>query len=75
MIINEKKTKFMVINGSPLDRRPFSVNDITVGCTSKYVYLGAHFTDDGRLSIVLKLHSDSCFKHVNKFVCFVRKKM
>ncbi len=28
----------------------------TVGYSSQYVYLGAHFTDDGRLSTTLKLH-------------------
>ena len=50
-----------------------SLEIFSVGYSDHYVYLGAHFTDDARITSVMKLHADSCAKHVNKFGMFVRK--
>ena len=46
---------------------------MTIGYSAHYVYLGAHFTDDGKLSSVIKLHAADGIKHVNKFAIFVWK--
>ena len=58
MVINEKKTKFFVINGSDEDLEPFVLDILTPvvtvrSCTS-YVYLGSHFSADGKLSTSLE---------------------
>ena len=73
MAINQRKTKLMVVNGASEDKAPISVGNISVEYSSHYVYLGAHFTDDGRISTVINLHAKDCVKHVNKFGMFVRR--
>ena len=57
MFVNEQKTKLFVINGTPEDRSPLHVRNMTVGYSPHYMYLGAHFTDEGELSSVIKLHA------------------
>ena len=61
MRLNESKTKFMVINGSPMDQIPFVLsNTIIKHCTS-YIYLGVIFTSDGRCASALLEHlSNKC---------------
>ena len=73
MALNELKTKFMVVNGGGADKEPLETGGVVIGYTSKYVYLGAHFTDDGRMKSVIKLHAERCTKHANKFGIFIRK--
>ena len=38
MIINERKTKLMVINGTPADKTPISIGNISVDYSSHYSY-------------------------------------
>ena len=54
MVINESKTKFIVICGDDTDRMPFVLNDITIKNCEQYVYLGSVFTQDGKLGTVLE---------------------
>ena len=39
--INAKKTKFIVFNGSEVDSRPITVNNVSVDLCEQYVYLVA----------------------------------
>ena len=75
MRMNMKKTKLMVINGDNVDREPLrsADTDEAIMYTKHYVYLGAHFLDDGKMGSVMKKQAESCIKHVNKFSSFVQK--
>ena len=74
MEMNERKTKLMVINGTEADRQPMKTSqDAYIESTDHYVYLGAHFLDDGQMSSVIKKQAEACSKHVYKFVAFVHK--
>lgn len=73
MIINQSKTKFMVINGSHDDVEPLLVNDIIVEHCNMYVYLGSPFTSDGSVSSAVKAHATLKMPHVLKFVSFIKK--
>ena len=73
MVINERKTKVMVINGALLDKTSLTVGDMTIDYTDHYVYLGGHFTDDGKMSSVIERHAAACLKHVNKFASFISR--
>ena len=77
MIVNEKKTKFFVINGSEIDKYPLNVQNLTVGYCLKYLYLGAWFTDMGDMKSVLKLHEMGAAPSVHKFsvFCYVNSTM
>ena len=39
MIVNNSKTKFMVVNGSSEDREPISVNNNIINYTKQYIYV------------------------------------
>ena len=47
--------------------------DLRVENCMSYVYLGAFFTQDGRVETATKLHTQAKDKHVMKFVSFVAK--
>ena len=70
MMINEKKTKFMVMNKSNYDEEPLIVDDVEIRYSNKYCYLGAWFTDDGRPVSVLNLREAANEACVNKFAVF-----
>ena len=70
MIVNEIKTKLMVINGTDLDREDFTVGNVIVKHTTSYIYLGSPFTEDGRMDSVLELHINSRTCDSNKFKIF-----
>ena len=70
MVLNSKKTKFYVINGTSADRTPLLVNDISIDYTHKYMYLGAWFSDDNKIDTIMKLHEAGCEATVNKFAVF-----
>ena len=70
MILNEKKSKFFVINGDDNDKLPFYSNNVEVQYCSKYLYLGAWFTDDGKTSSAISLHVAAMSALVNKFAIF-----
>ena len=70
MIMNTKKTKFFVINGNQIDRVPFEIGDIKIGYVCKYLYLGAWFTESGKISDAIKLQEQSNQATINKFAIF-----
>ena len=73
MIVNENKTKLMVINGNICDRQPISINDLTIKHCDKYIYLGSPFTADGSLATVIKIHVQEKMPHFHKFMAFLNK--
>ena len=70
MVVNQKKTKLMVINGEENDREEFIVGDVIVKHALSYIYLGSPFTEDGRMDSVLDLHIESRISDLNKFKIF-----
>jgi hypothetical protein len=71
MRINETKTKFMAINGTPMDKVSFIMSDTIVKHCNSYVYLGVPFTADGRSDSSLKAHLNEKNKEVNKLLIFL----
>ena len=74
MVINESKTKLMVINGSDRDKESISVSRIIINHCNIYTYLGSPFTSDGLLSTVIKAHTQEKMAHFHKFIGFLDKK-
>jgi len=77
MVLNQEKTKFMVINSSVLDKRPLEIpfGDITYTiyhCES-YVYLGSIFTSDGKIQSAITNSAMNAKRHLMKFVAFLSK--
>ena len=73
MQINQSKTMFMVINGDEEDRHPIRTGDVEINNCSSYVYLGATFTQDGRLQSTLDKHCKEKQCHLWKFIAFISK--
>ena len=70
MVVNEKKTKFFVVNGNGRDRESLITNNIKIDYCEKYLYLGAWFISDGKMQSVLKQHEIETTKSINKFSIF-----
>ena len=70
MIINTKKTKYFIINGSENDKTSLEVEGISVGYSPQYLYLGAWFTESGKMVDILTLHEKDNQATVNKFAIF-----
>ena len=78
MAINQDKTKFMVINGKPVDKEAITTRDdndyeITIENCNMYTYLGCIFTQDGNLRSAVKAQCTSKIPHVAKFEAFISK--
>ena len=73
MQINEKKTEFMVVNGSTRDREKIVVNGMTVKHCSSYVYLGAIISENGSAATSLKAHVADKKKHLNRLLVFLSR--
>jgi hypothetical protein len=77
MVINQSKTKFMVVNGTEEDMCSIKINgqlgDLEVAHTDIYTYLGSPITRDGKYSTAISLHADMCQKHLNKLIAFMDK--
>ena len=71
MQINESKTKFMAINGSPMDKVSFMMGTHRVRHCESYVYLGVPITADGRNESTLKMHIENKNKELNKLFIFL----
>ena len=56
MSINVKKTKYFVINGGEADKNPLIIDGTEICYSCKYLYLGAWFTESGKISDVIVLH-------------------
>ena len=70
MEMNEKKTKFFVINPDTGDKQPLNVYEKNIEYCVNYKYLGSWFTDDGKMKSVLKLHESAHQITCNKFAIF-----
>ena len=77
MVINEDKTKFMVVNGTVEDRRSFRKGGLTIKHTNTYIYLGSSFSAKGCIATDIKDHAKLQQKHLNKFniFCFKNQSM
>jgi hypothetical protein len=73
MVINNDKTKFMVINGDNNDRKEIHFGNVAVHNCERYVYLGSCFTQDGKIVSALKEHAKAKSCHVLKFKAFVSR--
>ena len=73
MVINEKKTNLMVINGNYQDKEQITIRNITIKHCDKYTYLGVPFTSDGVLSSAVKAHAQERMAHFHKFIAFIEK--
>ena len=73
MVINEKKTKLMVINGLAEDRESITFNNLSIKHCDIYIYLGSPFTSDGLLTSVVKAHAQERMAHFHKFISFLDK--
>ena len=52
MIMNQKKTKLLVVNGDEQDRLPIQLGEVTIHNAQSYVYLGAVVTEDGSTALL-----------------------
>ena len=57
--MNESKTKFMAINGSPMDKVSFMMGNHCVRHCEDYMYLGVPITCDGSNISTVKLHLEN----------------
>ena len=77
MMLNQGKTKFMVVNSTRQDKLPLEVNfegqSYKIEWSDTYVYLGSIFTYDGKISNAIKAHQQDKYKHYLKFVSFINK--
>ena len=73
MIVNDSKTKFMVINGTREDKEPMVFNSDVISYSNQYIYLGSPFTDDGSPSTAIKRHAVSKMCHTLKFISFINR--
>ena len=70
MVLNEKKSKFFVINGHEHDKISFHLRETEIQYCPRYLYLGAWITDDGKMGSVISLHETQSTALVNKFSIF-----
>ena len=73
MIVNNTKTKFMVVNGNAVDKEPIELNGNIIDYCKQYIYLGSPFTEDGSPSTAIKIHANNKMCHVLKFIYFVNR--
>ena len=71
MKVNESKTKFMAINGSPMDKVSFMMGSHRVRHCDSYIYLGVPITADGRNDSTLNMHLENKNKELNKLYIFL----
>ena len=72
MIINEEKTKFMVVNGDDREEK-LETQGLCVKNCDAYTYLGCIFTQDGKTTSAVEAQCKSKWPHVAKFEAFVEK--
>ena len=70
MVLNENKTKFFVVNCTDIDKMPLNVQGHVISYCHQYLYLGAWFTDTGKMKDVMELHEARSQSVVNKFAIF-----
>ena len=70
MVINQGKTMFMVINGSDADKVAMTIGDLKIQNCDSYVYLGATFTQDGKVATAVDEQCRSKQCHLWKCLAF-----
>ena len=70
MVINEDKTKFFVINNTDCDKVPLKIEGHVIKYCDRYKYLGAWFTDSGRIKDMMSLQEIKCQLLVEKLFIF-----
>ena len=73
MVVNELKTKLLVINGSKEDMVTITVKNVKVKHATSYIYLGSPVTEDGKISSVIEIHLKCRIADLNKFKLFCKK--
>ena len=73
MVVNESKTKLMVINGTMHDKHSIITNSLIIKHCDTYIYLGSPFTSDGSMSSAVKAHVQEKMSHFHKFIAFLDK--
>ncbi len=77
MIINQSKTKFMVVNASENDKTPLRIeygeSHFEFHWCDVYIYLGSIFHWSGRISNAVIAHAHEKHKHYLKYVAFLSK--
>jgi hypothetical protein len=73
MIINTKKTMYMIINGEDIEDTVMSINEHTIKRTKEYVYLGSIFTEDGKLSTSISRHIEEKTCNMLKLYSFIKR--
>ena len=71
MVVNEKKTKLMVIHGDDEDRRTIHMGNVAIKHTDSYVYLGSIITADGSTATSIVKHAAEKEKNLNKLLIFL----
>ena len=71
MLMNEDKTRFMVINGNTEDTQSIKLSKIVMKLCDKYVYLGSIYTACGSAAASLRAHVVDKKKHLNKLLIFL----
>lgn len=75
MIINNIKTKFMVINRTDFHKEPLHCRDISVNHCEQYIYLGSVLTADEKIKSALKEYCREKFKHKLKYAAFIQRNL
>ena len=70
MQLNDKKTKFFVINHDENDKLSMKVRNYEINYCPRYLYLGGWFSDTGKMKQVVDMHVVSGEAVVNKFAVF-----
>ena len=65
--LTRTKQFFFAINNTHCDKVPLKIEGHVIRYCDRYKYLGAWFTDSGRMKDVLSLHEVKCQSVVNKF--------
>ena len=74
MRVNQLKTKFRIINRTRNDRlKPLVSQTLRVENCDQYVYLGAFFPKDGKMTTAVRLHQEANQSHMYKFIAFLRR--
>ena len=71
MVVNETKTKLMVINGDEEDRVTLLMGDVPIKHADSYVYLGAIIAADGSTATSIAHHAKDKEKSLNKLLIFL----
>ncbi len=70
MVINENKTKVLVIYNTEIDKVPLKIEGHIIKYCDSYKYLGAWFTDSGRMKDVMSLQEVKGQSVINRFSIF-----